>query len=304
MATEITQSNGGAESIAVPPSEAAQSGIDTDIETFATGELKVIRRNGKVTHFDANKIAVAMTKAFLAVEGGSAAASRRVHDLVQTLTTQLSEALVRRNPAGGTVHIEDIQDQVELALMRSGEHKVARAYVLYREEQKRKRAEEAEKRPAEQPEQLVNITLADGSTRPLDIERLRRLVTEACSGLEAVTVESILDDTCRNLFDGVKEQDVSHALVMSARTLIEKEPNYSYAAARLLMDMLRREALGFLAMDTGVATQQEMGEQYSEYFANYIKRGSDLDHLDTRQTPYALEPHGAALQPERDLQIT
>jgi ribonucleoside-diphosphate reductase alpha chain len=304
MATEITQSIGGAESIAVPPSEAAQTGIDTEIETFATGELKVIRRNGKVTHFDANKIAVAMTKAFLAVEGGSAAASRRVHDLVQTLTTQLSEALVRRNPAGGTVHIEDIQDQVELALMRSGEHKVARAYVLYREEQKRKRAEEAEKRPAEQPEQLVNITLADGSTRPLDIERLRRLVTEACSGLEAVTVESILDDTCRNLFDGVKEQDVSHALVMSARTLIEKEPNYSYAAARLLMDMLRREALGFLAMDTGVATQQEMGEQYSEYFANYIKRGSDLELLDKRLTQYDLARLGAALKPERDLQFT
>jgi ribonucleoside-diphosphate reductase alpha chain len=227
-----------------------------------------------------------------------------VHDLVQTLTTQLSEALVRRNPAGGTVHIEDIQDQVELALMRSGEHKVARAYVLYREEQKRKRAEEAEKRPAEQPEQLVNITLADGSTRPLDIERLRRLVTEACSGLEAVTVESILDDTCRNLFDGVKEQDVSHALVMSARTLIEKEPNYSYAAARLLMDMLRREALGFLAMDTGVATQQEMGEQYSEYFANYIKRGSDLELLDKRLTQYDLARLGAALKPERDLQFT
>ena len=304
MATEITQSNGGAESIAVPPSEAAQTGIDTEIETFATGELKVIRRNGKVTHFDANKIAVAMTKAFLAVEGGSAAASRRVHDLVQTLTTQLSEALVRRNPAGGTIHIEDIQDQVELALMRSGEHKVARAYVLYREEQKRKRAEEAEKRPAEQPEPLVNITLADGSTRPLDIERLRRLVAEACSGLEAVTVESILDDTCRNLFDGVKEQDVSHALVMSARTLIEKEPNYSYAAARLLMDMLRREALGFLAMDTGVATQQEMGEQYSEYFANYIKRGSDLELLDKRLTQYDLARLGAALKPERDLQFT
>ena len=77
MATEITQSIGGAESIAVPPSEAAQTGIDTEIETFATGELKVIRRNGKVTHFDANKIAVAMTKAFLAVEGGSAAGPSR-----------------------------------------------------------------------------------------------------------------------------------------------------------------------------------------------------------------------------------
>jgi len=304
MATEVTQSKGGLESIAVPPSEAANSSASPEIQANAPGELKVIRRNGKVTNFDPNKISVAMTKAFLAVEGGSAAASRRVHDLVQSLTDQLSEALVRRNPAGGTIHIEDIQDQVELALMRSGEHKVARAYVLYREEQKRKRAEEAEKKPGGTPEHLVNITLADGSTRPLDIDRLRKLVTEACSGLEAVTVESILDDTCRNLFDGVKEQDVSQALVMSARTLIENEPNYSYAAARLLMDLLRREALGFLNMDTGIATQEEMGERYGEYLSNYIKRGADLELLDKRLSQYDLKRLGAALKPERDLQFT
>jgi len=304
MATEVTQSKGGVESIAVPPSEAAKSSASPEIQANAPGDLKVIRRNGKVTNFDANKIAVAMTKAFLAVEGGSAAASRRVHDLVQSLTDQLNEALVRRNPAGGTIHIEDIQDQVELALMRSGEHKVARAYVLYREEQKRKRAEEAENAPGGTPEHLVNITLADGSTRPLDIDRLRKLVTEACGGLEAVTVESILDDTCRNLFDGVKEQDVSQALVMSARTLIENEPNYSYAAARLLMDLLRREALGFLNMDTGIATQEEMGERYGEYLSNYIKRGADLELLDKRLSQYDLKRLGAALKPERDLQFT
>jgi ribonucleoside-diphosphate reductase alpha chain len=188
--------------------------------------------------------------------------------------------------------------------MRSGEHKVARAYVLYREEQKRKRAEEAENQPGGTPEHPVNITLNDGSTRPLDIDRLRKLVTEACSGLEAVTVESILDDTCRNLFDGVKEQDVSQALVMSARTLIENEPNYSYAAARLLMDLLRREALGFLNMDTGIATQEEMGERYGEYLSNYIKRGADLELLDKRLSQYDLERLGAALKPERDLQFT
>ena len=304
MATEITQSNGGAKGIAVPPDEHDKIAPSVDIRASAPGGIRVIRRNGKVTNFDANKIAVAMTKAFLAVEGGSAAASRRVHDLVQALTAQITEALFRRNPAGGTVHIEEIQDQVELALMRSGEHKVARAYVLYREEQTRKRAEEAASRQTAQPEQRVNVTLADGSTRPLDTERLRRLVAEACAGLEAVTVESILDDTCRNLFDGVKERDVSQALVMSARTLIEQEPNYSYAAARLLMDMLRREALGFLDMDTNVATQAEMGERYAEYFSNYVKRGADLELLDKRLCQYNLDRLGAALKPERDLQFT
>ncbi|MCB1789591.1 MAG: ribonucleoside-diphosphate reductase subunit alpha [Gammaproteobacteria bacterium] len=304
MATEVAHAKGDAESIAVPPSQADKAAASPEISANAPGGMKVIRRNGKVTAFDASKIAVAMTKAFLAVEGGSAAASRRVHDLVQDLTDQLTDALLRRNPAGGTIHIEDIQDQVELSLMRSGEHKVARAYVLYRDEQNRKRAEEAAKKQTTEPKHLVNVTLADGSVRPLDTERLRKLVGEACNGLEAVTVESILDDTCRNLFDGVKERDVSQALVMSARTLIEKEPNYSYAAARLLMDMLRREALGFLKMDTGVATQQEMGERYAEYFNCYIKCGADLELLDKRLTQYDLARLGAALKPERDLQFT
>jgi len=303
MATEVAPTRADADSIAVPPTE-QNAHAGPDIRANAPGELRVIRRNGKVTNFDANKIAVAMTKAFLAVEGGNAAASGRVHDLVQKLTDQLTDALKRRNSAGGTIHIEDIQDQVELSLMRSGEHKVARAYVLYREEQNRRRAEQASKQPATAQQPLVNILLADGSSRPLDIERLRKLVTEACSGLEAVTVESILDDTCRNLFDGVKERDVSQALVMSARTLIEQEPNYSYAAARLLMDMLRREALGFLGMDTNVATQQEMGERYSEYLASYIKRGADLELLDKRLAQYDLGRLGAALKPERDLQFT
>ncbi|MCG6966085.1 MAG: ribonucleoside-diphosphate reductase subunit alpha [Chromatiaceae bacterium] len=304
MATEVTQSKGAADSIAVPPNDTETVSAGPEISAHAPGGMKVIRRNGKVTNFDANKIAVAMTKAFLAVEGGSAAASRRVHDLVQSLTEQLSEALFRRNPAGGTIHIEDIQDQVELSLMRSGEHKVARAYVLYREEQKRRRAEEASKKQTSKTENLVNVVQADGTTRPLDVDRLRKLVNEACAGLEAVTSESILDDTCRNLFDGVKERDVSQALVMSARTLIEQEPNYSYAAARLLMDMLRREALGFLRMDTGVATQKEMGERYSEYFTCYIKCGADLELLDKRLTQYDLARLGAALNPERDLQFT
>jgi ribonucleoside-diphosphate reductase alpha chain len=133
MASNVTPSNGELESFAVPPREPHAADASPEIQAYAPGELRVIRRNGKVTGFDANKIAVAMTKAFLAVEGGSAAASRRVHDLVGELTEQLTDALHRRNPTGGTVHIEDIQDQVELALMRSGEHKVARAYVLYRE---------------------------------------------------------------------------------------------------------------------------------------------------------------------------
>ena len=303
MAADITGSDNLAvnDDIAIPPTE-AEPASGGDAAARSPGQLGVIRRNGKITGFDGDKIAVAMTKAFLAVEGGSAAASSRIHETVAELTRQVVDALRRRNPTGGTVHIEEIQDQVELELMRGGEHKIARAYVLYRDEQTRKRAEEQAEAGAQ--EHLVNITLADGSVRPLDIARLRKLVTEACEGLESVTVDSIMDDTCRNLFDGVKEEDVSKALVMSARTMIERDPDYSYAAARLLMDNLRREALGFLGMDANIATQADLGEIYSDYFKNYIRRGGELELLDKELGQYDLDRLGAALDANRDLQFT
>ena len=303
MGIDVTgPSDPAAEGIAIPPSGDTTPATISQANT--SGEMRIIRRNGKVTGFDGAKIAVAMTKAFLAVEGGNAAASARVHDTVAELTRQVVDALHRRNPAGGTVHIEDVQDQVELALMRGGEHKVARAYVLYREEQSRKRAEEAATQSSDADEPIVNITLPDGSTRPLDIARLRRLTNEACEGLDDVSADTILDNTCRNLFDGVKVEDVSKALVMSARTLIDQEPNYSYAAARLLMESLRHEALGFLDLNMEVTTQAEMGTVYSDYFAAYIRRAIELELLDPRLGQYDLERLGAAFQPERDLQFT
>jgi ribonucleoside-diphosphate reductase alpha chain len=267
----------------------------------------VIRRNGKVTHFDPSKISVAMTKAFLAVEGGNAAASSRIHNTVQALTDQVVNALTRRLPDNATVHIEDIQDQVELSLMRSGEHKAARSYVLYRERQTQKRLEEEAKRAELEgiPEaHIVNVTLADGSTRPLDVERMQALVSEACNGLDEVDAGRILQEACRNLFDGVKESDVSQTLVMSARTLIDQEPNYSQVAARLLLDTLRREALGFLGIHTPVNTQAEMAECYCSYFKRYIQQASELDLLDSRLSQYDLDRLIAAIKPERDLQFT
>jgi len=302
MATESTTA-GAVDDIAVPPVATPKTDAPK-IHASVAGGLQVIRRNGKVTAFDPNKIAVAMTKAFLAVEGGQAAASSRIHDTVAKLTKEVTESLKRRNTHSNTVHIEDVQDQVELALMRAGEHKVARDYVLYRERQAQKRAEEAAASGLVEEKHIVNVTLADGSSRPLDIARLRALVNEACAGLDGTNPEAIMADTCRNLFDGVKERDVSQTLVMSARTLIEKEPNYSQAAARLLMDVLRLESMGFLDMNTTAHTQEDMGELYSPYLKAYLKKAAELELVDPRLCQYDLARLGAALKPERDLQFT
>ncbi|HYN77642.1 MAG TPA: ribonucleoside-diphosphate reductase subunit alpha, partial [Lamprocystis sp. (in: g-proteobacteria)] len=254
-------------------------------------------------HFDANKIMVALTKAFLAVEGGSAAASTRVHDRVGELTEQVVAALTRRLPGGGTVHIEDVQDQVELALMRAGEHRVARDYVLYRDERARERALKAAAESLPNESHPLQVTLPDGSTRPLDLERMGRLVDEACRDLTGVDAATIITDTTRNLFDGVREADVGQALVMSARTMIETDPAYSQVAARLLLDLMRREALGYLDMAIGVETQADLAERYSDYFSAYVRRAGDLELLDRQLARFDLRRLGAALKPERDLQF-
>lgn len=280
--------------------------INTEIQSVAPGEVRVIRRNGKLTTFDADKISVAITKTFLAIEGDNAVTSNRIHETVADLTDQIVKALTRRLRGGGTVHIEDIQDQVELALMRSEQHKVARAYVLYREEHSRLRTEEAQQHSDSSAIQatMIKVTCADGSSKPLDLKRLNKIINEACSGLQDVDPRLIFDETLRNLFDGVPENDVAATLVMSARTFIEKEPNYTYIAARLLMDSLRSEALGFTNNIKTEATQEQMQTRYSDYFSAYIKRGSDLELLDKALLQYDLERLGQALLPERDLQFS
>ncbi len=283
--------------VATPAADSTPA--ETELTATAPGPYKVIRRNGKITAFDEGKIAVAMTKAFLAVEGGNAAASTRIHDKVAQLSRQVVEAVTRRMPGGGTVHIEDIQDQVELALMRAGEQKVARAYVLYRDERARERAAHAE---VSQP--ALHVTLEDGSVRPLNASALHAVVDEACAGLSEATADAIVDDTLRNLFDGVSEKDLATALVMSARTLIETEPDYSYVAARLLLNNLRSEALRFLRGGVVGANTEQMTEEYPHYLKEYVSRGIDLELLDPRLAEFDLEKLGKAIRPERDLQFT
>ena len=278
----------------------------SSIAATAPGQFRVIRRNGKVTAYSREKIAVAMTKAFLAVEGGNAAASSRIHEIVEQLAEQVEYALTRRIPDGGTFHIEDIQDQVELALMRSSHQKVARSYVIYREEHARARKQELALAAAvaNAPVADIQITLADGSKQPLDNQRLSAIVAEACAGLTDVDANVILKDAYRNLFEGVPEKDVARMLVMSARTLIEQQPEYCYAASRLLLDDMRTEALSFIYGKPTHATQSEMSNEYPNYFAHYIERAIGLELLDPRLAEYDLDYLGQQLLAERDHQFT
>ncbi|MBK7590021.1 MAG: ribonucleoside-diphosphate reductase subunit alpha [Betaproteobacteria bacterium] len=259
-------------------------------------QYKVIRRNGSVVGFEPAKITIAMTKAFLAVNGGQGAASARVREEVAKLTDAVVGALMKRKPEGGAIHIEEIQDQVELALMRGGEHEVARAYVLYRERRSQERAhEKAQKAP---PAETTTLTVLDqGVPHPLDMARLRGIIAESCAGLADVDGERILKATLKDLYDGVPMEEVRKCVVLAARTLIEKDPAYSFVTARLLLDAIRHEALG------EDATQSEMAARYAEYFPRFVKHGVKIGLLNEALLQYDMKQLGAALKPERDLQF-
>ena len=267
----------------------------------APGQIRVIKRNGAVVGYDESKVVVAITKAYLAVEGGTAAASSRVHDTVVKLGKQISVIFRRRMPSGGTIHIEDIQDQVELALMRTGEHKVARSYVLYRAERARLRDQQRVREHEEIP--AINVTYADGTQGPLDTLRLRTVIDEACEGLDSVSADAIYTETIKNLYPGVRIADVRTSSVMTARTMVEKDPNYSYVTARLLLDTLRSEALSFLGIAEN-ATQGEMHYRYPAALRTYIEKGAELGLLSPHLLDYDLEVLGEALKAERDAQFT
>ncbi|MBT6042588.1 MAG: ribonucleoside-diphosphate reductase subunit alpha [Gammaproteobacteria bacterium] len=281
----------------------AQEATDNSITAMAPGTLRVIKRNGAVVGYDNSKITVAITKAYIAEEGGTAAASSRIHETVDKMASEINETFKRRMPSGGSIHIEEIQDQVELMLMRSGEHKVARSYVIYRAERARDRQEHLKTQPESEDKSDLLVTLDDGSTIPLDTARIRTIIAEACHGLEDVNGDEIYTETLKNLYSGVKFTDVQITLVMTARTLVEVEPNYSFVAARLLLDNLRSEALTFLGVADN-ATQSEMHYKYATTLRSYIDKGVELELLSPHLLEYDLDRLGEALKADRDEQFT
>ena len=282
-------------SVSTSPAAAIASGPRPVGNASAYAGYQIIRRNGAVVAFEPNKIAVALMKAFLAVHGAQGAASASVRETVDALTETVVRALLRSRPSGGSFHIEDIQDAVELGLMRGGHHEIARAYVLYRERRAQERAKQGEASAAP----AAALQVIDGGQRvPLDMARLSALIESACAHLGAeVQAAPILAETQRNLYDGVPIDEVYKAAILAARTLIEKDPAYTRATARLLLHTIRREILG------GEVMHDEMRHRYADYFPGFIKQGVDAELLDERLLQYDLRKLGEALQADRDLQF-
>ncbi|EYS65383.1 ribonucleoside-diphosphate reductase, alpha subunit [Acinetobacter baumannii 16553_8] len=259
--------------------------------TSTPGQIQVIKRTGDVAAFDAEKISVAIGKAFLAGEGQQSAVWSRIHDRITQLTEMVLNTFTRRLPSGGTIHIEEIQDQVELALMRTGEHKVARAYVIYRDQRA-----SARKDTNSNHHPTLQVTDANGQLQPLDLSALQATVNRAAEGLEGIDVQAIIDETVKNLYNGVKESDIATTMMMATRTRIEQEPNYTYVTARLLRDELVSTGLAFLGLPADTAENNALEA--------FLKKGVELDLLSPDLLKFDLEKLAAAIQPERSNQFT
>jgi ribonucleoside-diphosphate reductase alpha chain len=261
------------------------------IITSTPGQIQVIKRTGEIASFNAEKISVAIGKAFLAVEGQQGADSSRIHDRITQLTEMVLNTFNRRLPSGGTIHIEEIQDQVELALMRTGEQKVARAYVIYREQRATARQQAgANHHPT------LQITDAHGQLQPLDLGALTATIETASEGLEGIDVQAIVDETVKNLYNGVKESDIATTMMMATRTRIEQEPNYTYVTARLLRNELVSTGLEFLGLSTDTLENDAL--------ETFLKKGIELDLLSPDLLNFDLAKLSAAIQPERSNQFT
>jgi len=267
------------------------------------GKYRVMRRNGKVTSYDLSKIVVAMTKAFLSVEGSSAAASTRIHNEVENLASKVDSAIKRRFPEGGVVHIEDIQDQVELAIMRAGYQDVARSYVLYREERTKARSqnvvEDLEDLPIDK-----SVTLEDGTTEQLNIAKLRLIISQSCQNISDVSADAVYEAIDKNIYDGIKKEDLPSSILISVRPLIEKDPNYSYVVARLLLSNIYEEALTFLGEPNKAPTLDEIGDLYPSYFKAYLVKACELNLLDKELLNFDLDHLCKHISADKDKAFT
>ena len=271
----------------------------TLLSTPVPGTLNVIKRTGTMVPYDEQKIVIAITKAFLEVEGGQAVASPRIRDLSHRRSAEITEVFRKRLPSGGSVHIEEIQDQVELALMRHEHHKAARSYVLYRESHAAARAERA----GAVARKIPQVKRADGSVEPLDMAWLDGMAEEACRGVADVSPGQLAERTLRDTYTGMPVEDIPPLLTIAARAMIETEPGYTYVAARLLLNQLRSEALGFLGIAES-ATADEMRALYPQALACAVEQGVAHERFTAELRAFDLARLGEALDAERDMQFS
>ncbi len=266
----------------------------------------VRKRDGHLEPFNDARIGLALESAFKAELGlaKNAPLPADVATSIAFMASAVAQKALDLAADGRELEVELIQDLVENELMRSGQHAIARSYILYREERKKARILRGQAEAASLNVPALSVTLPDGTVEPLDVQQVRRKLIRACAGLaDRTDWRELAEETLQNLYDGVTCDEVDKAMIFTAKARIEREPAYSYVAARLLLNIIYREVLPFGESDDN-QNAATLNTRHAEHFADYLKLGVELGRLDSSLLTFDLSRISAALRPERDNQFT
>ncbi len=266
---------------------------------IATDTWLVRKRDGRQVEFLTARIADAIRKAFRAEL--NLADGQPLDDDTETDVERIAAGVAEEiapMAAAGPVDVERVQDFVEIALMRSGHYRVARAYITYRAEQAKRRALQ----PVEVTEDAadatprLSVTLEDGTRIPFDQSRIHRRLAEAARGLERdVNVEELTEEVLRSMFDGISPAELDRAMILAARSRIERDPAHDAVAARLMRMVIHNEALG-----THKSDPEDLDALYRHQFEHYLIDGVAAGRLDPVVRTFDTPRIARALKPERD----
>ena len=267
--------------------------------------VRVVKRdpaNGSVP-YDRERIRNAVTQAFLASQNGmqGEALQRQVDPIVNDVEERVAQRALNRPTL--SVAVEEIQDQVEIVLMKSPHVDVARSYIIYREDRARERTARSMAASPLLPMELM-VALPDGRKEVLDLERLKVQIEEACHGLDGVSANDVLEVVAGDVYNDITPKDLRTAQIMAARSLVEQDPDYSKVSARLVLRKLKDEVLSFVCPDLPELVTVGDRQQYRAYFPRYVRTGIDCELLQPGLAEiFDLERLAEALIPERDQQF-
>ncbi len=262
-----------------------------------TVQMLVRKRDGRLVPFTGDLIAIAMVKAFCAEHGviNTDELDPALVEKVSSMTSEVVAKVQRLSQTATGVDVEQVQDEVEKELMRHQFYSVARRYILYRESQAQRRQKMGES-------EMVTPSIAaaamqvdvDGQMEQLDLARLERQLEQACQGLPDCSAEELLLEVQRQFYNGIRPDQIARALVLAARSRIERDPAYDQVAARLVLNIVYREALG------NVAHGEELDSLYRQTFSEFIATGIKNKRISPELATFDLQKIAAALCPERD----
>ncbi|MEI8361334.1 MAG: ribonucleoside-diphosphate reductase subunit alpha [bacterium] len=254
---------------------------------------KITKRNGLLVDFASDKIKLAISKAINSVNQSD---KWSVETLLNAVIEKIRHEFIERDRA---INVEDVQNVIEEVLMATGAYDVARKYIIYRSEHSKLRDEEKSKINEELSQHQFKIINHTGEVEVFASEKIKTKLVNMSSGLDHIDVEIILEEIKRNLYEGIKIEELKKAIINATTSLIERHYNYSYLATRLLWDQLCEDVLG-LDYDKELMGEDLSSKKYQQGFVDYVAQGIKHELLNPELANFDLVRLAKVLNKQRD----